>query len=1039
MQFDRDALTRIVSAAATLDERLSGGCEAPGPGDACDVDTWLTLWRKRVAGGRAEIFRRRLRGEGWTVARVRAALGPVPVRAGDPLPPWALVVGEAAARFSAAAHGADRATCPGEPLPFQSVLLPFVAVARERAAASPHLRLLAPAARAHLERALLRRLCGDWDEALGVERDAFAALAGGAADRLGAASVPGMAPPGEHEGAKRTEEMEDAFLAHLRAGGLGMLLRRLPVLARLAGTRVENWVAATTELLARLAADRALLRRTFGAGRPLGRVCAIDAERSDPHRGGRTVSVLRFDSGCRVVYKPRPLALDAAWQELLRWLNAHAAGPTLRPLAVLDRGGHGWVEYAAAARCAPADAAAFHERAGALLCLAHALGGSDLHAENVVGCGPDPVLVDVEMLFGAGGGGPGGGAAVAHRRSVLHTGLLPQWVPGPHGLARRQGGLVETGAIVGRKVPRSMATIRAARSVTVDRPPEDGRRVAAGFARMYRALLRLRPALLAADGPLAAFEGAEVRVLRRATWVYDVLLRRLRHPAYLAGGVEQGIELDTLCRPWLAGAAPAGGWRALRDERAALAAGDVPIFTLPLRRLLAPSTTAHRIGLLCEADLRMQRRLIRLACTGRAGGVRRPLAGVAASPGGVGDGFAASTARVRRRPTPVWARTDVGDDDPDESPVAFVDEALAIAEGLLRTLLRRSDGSVTWIGPGDTRRGSSFAPVGPGFAHGAAGVALFLAACAAADGGTRYRNAARRALRPLVRRLRRPGYAPRLADELGTGGAAGVGGIVYALTRAGTLLGDDELLAAAGSAARGIAPAHVEADRVLDVYSGSAGAVLGLLALHRTTGSADALERAAGCGLHLRARLRSGAAMRGRGFAHGITGVAHALLQLSRATGDAEFQSEAERAFAVPEPPARGASATAWCSGAAGVGLAHAAAIDASAAVDRLATLEGALAIVGDAKPQPLDHPCCGNAGSIDLMLVAADRLARPALADAAARLAAAVVRRARSRRSYATGIEDRYTPGFLQGAAGVGYTLLRVADPRLPCALLWE
>ena len=196
MQLDGDALARIVSSAATLDERLDGGFEALAPGEGAKVDVLLTAWRKRVAGGRAETFRLRLRAEGWTVARVRAALGAVAIRAGDPLPPWAAVVGEAVARFGAAGDGedrgdgADRATCPGEPLPFQHVLLPFVAVARERVAASPHHRLLAPAARAQLERALLRRLCGDWDEALGVERDAFAALAGGPGGRFGVRHVP---------------------------------------------------------------------------------------------------------------------------------------------------------------------------------------------------------------------------------------------------------------------------------------------------------------------------------------------------------------------------------------------------------------------------------------------------------------------------------------------------------------------------------------------------------------------------------------------------------------------------------------------------------------------------------------------------------------------------------------------------------------------------------------------------------------------------------------------------------------------------------
>jgi lantibiotic modifying enzyme len=76
----------------------------------------------------------------------------------------------------------------------------------------------------------------------------------------------------------------------------------------------------------------------------------------------------------------------------------------------------------------------------------------------------------------------------------------------------------------------------------------------------------------------------------------------------------------------------------------------------------------------------------------------------------------------------------------------------------------------------------------------------------------------------------------------------------------------------------------------------------------------------------------------------------------------------------------------------------------------------------------------------IELLLVAGGRPAeKPAARDAAIGRATRMVRRARARRTYGTAIEDRYTPGFLQGAAGIGYTLLRVAHPRLPCVLLWE
>jgi lantibiotic modifying enzyme len=967
MRLDSAALAGMVASASTLDERMGGAFEPLEPDGGAEGEARLARWALRVADGDPRRFRRRLRAEGWSVADARAALGPVRPREGAALPAWARAVAEAAA-LPAAAGPPDRALRADAPVPFQDVLLPFVRLARRRVEAHPRVALLEAPARACLERALLRRLAGECAEALGVERAAFGAVGPGAGG-------------------------DAAFAAWTADGGLAALAGRLPVLARLLGTHLEHWVAATAELLDRLAADRRLLRAAFAGGRPLGRVRAVAAALSDPHRGGRTVSVLEFASGCRVVYKPRPLGVDAAWQALLRWLAGRTSGPAPRPLAVLDRGAYGWMEHAAPRPCRSArEEARYHERAGALLCLAYALGGSDLHAENVAAAGPHPVLVDLEMLLAAPRRGAGGGAAAAHVASVLRTGLLPQWVPGLRGAARREGGLAAS-------------------------PPrcEDPRRVEAGFARTYRALLRLREPLLAPGGPLEALAGVEVRVLVRATRVYGALLRRARHPAFLGCGVDRDLEMDALCRPWLAPGAPRGPWAALRAERVDLAVGDVPLFTAgacatrvrdargagvgALRERPGHAEAVRRLRGLSPADLAAQRRLIRLAF-----GEARPPAEEAYPLDGA----------------------------------AFTREAAALAEQLVRTAQAARRGGLTWLAPVDGPGEARFAPAGLDLAHGRTGTALFLAACAGAEAGGGCREAALAAIEPLLRGLREPGCARRLATRLGIGGADGVGGVVYALVRIAGFLGDEAPLRAAGAAAAALSPAAVAADRSLDVYSGSAGAALALLALHAATGCGDALQRADGCGRHL---LAHGGAVRGGGFAHGAAGVAHALLRLHRATGDAAFRAGAEDAFAAAARARdAGARSPAWCRGAAGTLLARAAAGDLPGAAARRGRLAARAAAAGRAPLQPADAPCCGNLGTIELLLVAADRLERPALREAALARAGQVVRRAWTRRSYATGVEDRYVPGFLQGTAGIGYGLLRLGDPaRFPSVLLWE
>jgi len=165
-------------------------------------------------------------------------------------------------------------------------------------------------------------------------------------------------------------------------------------------TTVERWLVAALELFERRAADRALLGEAFLAGRDIGGVTGVEAGLSDPHREGRGVVVLTFGSGLRLVYKPKSLAVDERFQELLRWLNGETPRYPHRVLTVLDRGTYGWVEFVEFSGCASREALQrFYWRQGSFLALLHLLSAVDFHQENLIAAGEDPVLVDLEALF----------------------------------------------------------------------------------------------------------------------------------------------------------------------------------------------------------------------------------------------------------------------------------------------------------------------------------------------------------------------------------------------------------------------------------------------------------------------------------------------------------------------------------------------------------------------------------------------------------------------------------------------------------------
>ena len=178
------------------------------------------------------------------------------------------------------------------------------------------------------------------------------------------------------------------------------LVQEYPVLARLVESEVTQGVEVVAEFFTRLANDWDDLWKRFSPNQDPGKLVSMKAAASDPHKGGRSVMIAKFASGLKLVYKPRSLAVDVHFQELLKWLNARNPGITLRPLAVLSHADYGWVAFARTVTCrTKAEIRRFYERQGAYLALLYALDATDFHYENLIASGEHPVLIDLEALF----------------------------------------------------------------------------------------------------------------------------------------------------------------------------------------------------------------------------------------------------------------------------------------------------------------------------------------------------------------------------------------------------------------------------------------------------------------------------------------------------------------------------------------------------------------------------------------------------------------------------------------------------------------
>jgi type 2 lantibiotic biosynthesis protein LanM len=979
----------------------------------------------------------------------------------------------------------DRCLDATSPVPFEELLVPFVQYARDQLQirAAKSYTCLSEQVHRDLEKWLLQSLSELSGQAFQREFSIFRMEYSPFAHQLYEEST--------------HRDLYERFIDGYRGEQIWSFFLEYSVLARLLVLQVEQWGDACQEFLLRLQTDQEAIMQVFFKGRTLGPVVDIKAGCSDRHRHGRTVFVLIFDSGDRLVYKPRNMSVDCVFSDLLAWVNACGISPSLKVFRVLDRTTYGWMEYIPSLPCqSQQEVQQYYQRVGMLLCLLYLLGGTDMHCENLIACGDMPVLIDLEMVIHPGFlsfsllDAPRLQSIDATQRTAIRSGFLPDkflFMEGKFAIdiSGLGGGEIKesprpvpqwkhinTNAMVFcREVKRLEEQELPNRVKLYDRilhPQDYQAEILEGFRCLYHVLTEQRARLLAPEGPLASFAGCPIRYIIRATSTYGFLLDRLCSPIFLRDGADRWIEMQFLRRSLLKATTPSWVSTLVEAELAALERLDIPCFgthtqscdlvtdtgvVLPNLFVLSSLEQARlHLSLFDEEDCDRQ---VNLIC-----------ATFLSFP---------SVAPHATEESPVPA------EGLDEESILPSEELLNVAQKLAQDLinssLRNGSGDMTWISfhYDLAIEGYHLRSIGFDLYEGSSGIALFLAALAWLTGETTYRDYALAALKPLGEYVRKSASFPveERFDGMSIGGATGLGSCLYALTHLGQWLDAPEVLQTATQIALLITPERVQADRVLDVIGGAAGTLLSLLALYQVTADEELLQRAMLCGHHLlEQRVETKAGPRAwfgsdgialTGFSHGAAGVAYALLQLFAVTQQKEFLDAAcegidyERSVFIPEvgnwPDLRELTQTqertpilymsSWCHGATGIGLARLGGLNVLDTPEVRQEIEVALETTLACGLPSLDNLCCGNVGRMEFLLATAQRLGRPDLLERAQKHASIIVRRASQLGNFhllANLPRQANHPGLYQGHAGIGYELLRLAFPeRLPCLLLWK
>jgi lantibiotic modifying enzyme len=404
----------------------------------------------------------------------------------------------------------------------------------------------------------------------------------------------------------------------------------------------------------------------------------------------------------------------------------------------------------------------------------------------------------------------------------------------------------------------------------------------------------------------------------------------------------------------------------------------------------------------------------------------------------------------------------------------FLEAAGQIGAQLCRDAIWQ-EGRCNWLGDAMEFTGGAWSVVhrsfGPDLYSGSTGIAFFLGHLYRLTQEPMFLRTMHGALRQAW--SRREGVNSQVRGSLYSGWV----GMAYACSQLGQLLEDEDLTKMGLGLALGQLKSELPEDS-FDVISGRAGAIAGLLELHKqhhrdeflnlARHHADVLIRTAqktdeGWSWHsslmpARADLT--------GFSHGAAGVGWALLEVNRSLKDQAYHRGGVEAFryerkwfdarqenwrdlrifdpALGPAPGDDLCSLAWCHGAPGISLSRLRAYELSHDVSYLKEAEAGLRATGKflravEQGQGSFCLCHGQSGNAEALLLAADVL-DPVYRSYCERAGLAGIERYLHKRlPWPCGVPNGgETPGLMLGLAGIGYFYLRLYDSaRNPSILL--
>lgn len=881
------------------------------------------------------------------------------------------------------------------------------------------------------------------------------------------------------------------FVDYLCRDGLAKLFYDFPVLARLISSQVLSWIRSSRNLIDRLGNDISDIKDLLCMpGSSYINITGIETDCSDLHNGGQTVSILSIGKN-KIVYKPRSVELEYAYNSFLKWYNNYGESCKFKTYKILSKDDYGWAEYVEYRSCQKSSHLPyFYRNAGSLLAILYVLGAHDCHCENLIASGDQLVLIDSETLMhpvqrDENSSYIGESERALNQKileSVLRTGLLPKWLTaqkinfvydlsglGINSSADNRGeqgwvnvntdamhwGSVNNNSRSNHHMPVQNLNVGFLMSYMDD--------VVQGFSEAYKVLEHHRDELISDEGPLSGFKAKKSRFIFRPTRTYVTIIEQLLQSNALKNGVEFSYILESLSKAYITTDKKPYYWDLLALEQKAIAIMDIPYFNAltDSRKLAIPadgtpsdffevdgfSATLNRIRELSEQDRLLQLKLI------------------------YNTFITYSSKNVISFGQ--WDESAFRETCLTLSQTQALEVANNIAADIIDESLLGDDGSCNWLGYRNVSQSHhvNIGLIDQGFYDGKCGLAFFFAALDSVKKTKEYASLIENLIFPIYYRLIKLKESNNLQSisSIGLGIGHGIGGILYTLSwlhRWDVRFGFSSPVEIAKLIVDEIPSVCSSLTQDTDIIDGYSGCILALLSLYRHTSSDHFLTSASTLGENLMMIrdydyeiFKKGCKLPLTGFSHGSAGILYSLLQLYLYTTNDQFLSAAIRELDYEKScfdsrkrnwpdyrisNVRGAFMKSWCHGAPGIGNSRLGCLGIVPSLDEalMEDVQAALATTYNASEKydfVTDNLCCGGFGIAEILLNAGNILSDNTYLSRAHQILAHKRTPILDYKKSRLASNGFYNVSFFQGLSGIAYTYLRFAfQDKLPSVLLF-